>query len=90
LHIESKDYNFTIPKTVNQLSLWNGSKLINNLPEHIEKIFIKFNSDNKLNKKVENMSITIKEIIIENEEYKKYIKIPFETKITIQQFIYYL
>jgi hypothetical protein len=71
-----------LPKNVKYLSLTCKNNLINNIPEHIEKVYIYFND--KQDKKVENLPLTIKEIIINDEEYKKYIKIPFGTILTIK------
>jgi hypothetical protein len=42
--------------------------------------------DNEKYKKIDNIPLTIKEIIIKNEKYKKYIKIPFGCKLTINNF----
>jgi hypothetical protein len=85
----SKNNNIIIPKNVKELYIYNDNILINNLPEHIEKLFILFNYFSKT--KIENLPITLKEIIVEKNKYIKYIKIPFETKIIVDDelFIYY-
>jgi hypothetical protein len=73
-----------LPKSLKKLSLSCNNNLINNIPEHIEKIYIYFYYKYNYNKRVENLPSTIKEIIIEDEEYKKYIKIPFGCILTIK------
>jgi hypothetical protein len=73
-----------LPKNVNYLLLTCNNNLINNIPEHIEKLNIYFENDHISNKNVENLPLTIKEIIIKDKEYKKYIKIPFGTILTIK------
>jgi hypothetical protein len=77
-----------LPKTLKELSLTCNNNLINNIPEHIEKIYIWFSNDDKYDKKVENLPLTIKEIVIENEKFKDYIKIPFGCVLTIKKFEY--
>jgi hypothetical protein len=76
--------NFIIPKNVKELYIYNNNILINNLPENIEKINIFFDEENEINK-IENLPLLLKEIIIENEHHKKYIKIPFDTVVTIKK-----
>jgi hypothetical protein len=50
---------------------------------YIERLYIDcYHSKNK----VENLPSTLKEIIIEYEDDKKYIKIPFGTILTIKKF----
>jgi hypothetical protein len=75
-----------LPESLKELCLSCGNKLINNIPKNIEKLCIYFyDCDFKVyNKKVENLPLTIKEIVIQNEQFKKYIKIPFGCKINIQ------
>jgi hypothetical protein len=73
-----------LPKKLNYLLLTCNNNLINNIPEHIKKLYIYFHLDKKENKYIENLPSTIKEIIIIDEEYKKYIKIPFGTVLTIK------
>jgi hypothetical protein len=73
------------PKSLKELSLSHTNILINNIPNHIEKVFIKFYHNDKPYKKVENLPLTIKEIVIKKEIYKKYIKIPFGCKLTIKK-----
>jgi hypothetical protein len=72
-----------IPKNIKELSLSCNNNLINNIPEHIENIYIYFPNNEVYIKKIENLPPTIKEIVIKNEEYKEYIKIPFGCIITI-------
>ena len=71
-----------LPITIKELSLHCNNNLINNLPEHIEKLFINFYYKIK---KVENLPFTLKEIIIKDEKFKEYIKIPFGCILTIQK-----
>jgi hypothetical protein len=68
---------------VKTITLFCNNYLLNNLPEHIEKLFIIFFRDDKLNNKVENIPITIKEIVVV-KNYEKYIKKPFGTILTIK------
>jgi hypothetical protein len=88
--------NVKIPKNVTQLIINNDNIFLNNLPEEIKKIYIYFYSAEELasnknkNKNVENLSITLKEIVIQNKKYEKYLtKIPFGTIITIQKNLFY-
>jgi hypothetical protein len=46
-------------------------------------VYIKFDKDENIN--VNNLPLTIKEIVIEDEKYKKFIKIPYGSIITIQK-----
>jgi hypothetical protein len=73
-----------LPKNLKELKLTCNNNFINNIPKHIEKVYILFSGHNKNNKRVENLPLTIKEIIIEDEYYKKYIKIPFGSILTIK------
>jgi hypothetical protein len=73
-----------LPKSLKKLFLTCNNNLINNIPEHIEKVGVWFFDDESYNKKIENLPLTIKEIIIEDEEYKKYIKVPFGCILTIK------
>jgi hypothetical protein len=74
-----------IPKNLKELVIFHKNTLINNLPDNIEKIHIMFNLKNKNNKYVSNLPLSIKEIIIEKEKYKKFIKIPFSAILTIEK-----
>jgi hypothetical protein len=74
-----------IPKSVKEIMLYCDNNLLNNLPEHIEKVFIIFSFDDNYNKNISNLPITIKEIIIKNKKYEKYIKKPFDTILTINE-----
>jgi hypothetical protein len=106
--------NIKLPETVKSLSLYYNNPLLNNLPEHIEKVFIEFDDicqslidsdkeyfenkniyknyedylikrkNRKVNELITNLSSSIKEIIIKDEFFKKYIKIPFDCILTIQ------
>jgi hypothetical protein len=83
-HFQNK---IILPKTLKELSLTCNNNLINNIPEHIEKIYIYFSVYNEDgNTKVENLPSTIKEIVIEDEKFKDYIKIPFGCVLTIKKF----
>jgi hypothetical protein len=62
--------------------LTSENNLINNIPNYIEKIYIKFYENTKI---ISNLPITIKEIVLKKEKYTKYIKIPFNTIITINK-----
>jgi hypothetical protein len=75
--------NIIIPKKCKILSLTSNNKIINNIPEHVEKLHI-YCFDN--NTYISNLPITIKEIIINCEFHKKFIKnIPFGTLITVDK-----
>jgi hypothetical protein len=82
-HINS---DIKLPKNFNYLLLTCNNKLINNIPVHIKILNICFHYEEKENKYIENLPLTIKEIIIEKIKYKKYIKIPFGTILTIKKF----
>ncbi len=75
--------------------MYNCNKLINNLPQHVEKLYIHFinkklyakfiNYYDDYNKNIENLPSSIKEIIINHEKFKKDIKIPFGCILTIKK-----
>jgi hypothetical protein len=83
-----------LPKNLKKLSLNCNNNLINNIPKHIEKIYISFdyclveivdNNNNIITTiKINNLPLTIKKIVIENEKYKKCIKIPFGCVVSIK------
>jgi hypothetical protein len=72
-----------LPETVKEIYLTCDNDFINDIPEHIEKIYIEFYDDTTLNNKVYNLPKTLKEIIIEKKIYKKYIKISHNSNIII-------
>jgi hypothetical protein len=72
-----------LPKNLKELTLSCNNNLLNNIPKHIEKINIYFSWNIENNKRVENLPLTIKEIVIKNE-YKKYVKVPFGSILTIK------
>jgi hypothetical protein len=76
-----------LPKSIKKISLYSHCNLINNLPLWIEEVHIKFNYDNdKDNKEITNLPITLERITINDEKYLKYItKIPFGCDIIIQK-----
>jgi hypothetical protein len=76
---------FNLPKTIKELLLTANNDLINNIPEHIEKIYIYFINQHFYNKRADNLPMSIKEIIIENEKFKDYIKIPFGCILTVKK-----
>jgi hypothetical protein len=76
--------NFDIPLNVKELRTNFDNILLNNLPKHIEKLYIYFNTDITKNKIVGNLPLTLKEIVIHNEIYEKYVKIPFGSILTIE------
>jgi hypothetical protein len=78
--------NIILPKKLKKITLFHvNSSLINNLPENIEQIFIKFDNfcfvENELY--INNLPNSLKEIIIIKKQFEKYIKIPFGCKLTI-------
>jgi hypothetical protein len=81
--------NFIIPKNVKELYIYNYNSLINNLPEYIEKITIFFDEVEeehvKRIKKINNLPLLLKEIIITHKIYKEFINIPFGTILTINE-----
>jgi hypothetical protein len=67
--------------------LYSHCKLINNLPLQLEEVYIIFSFWNQFNKEVNNLPMTLKKVIIENEKYLKYItKKPFGCDIIIKDF----
>jgi hypothetical protein len=67
-----------LPKSIKKIGLYSHCNLINNLPLHINEVYIKFVNNDKYDKEVNNLPITLEKIIIENKRYLKYIiKIPF-------------
>jgi hypothetical protein len=84
LKLYCKNNKIIIPKNVSELYICDDNMLINNIPKNIEKLYIYF--VNLYYKNIQNLPITLKEIVIEKEEYKKYlIKIPFDTVIIIKK-----
>ncbi len=83
------DYNFNslsvFSKNLNILSLTCNNKLINNIPNNIEKLYITFYDDEYYNYYIENLPSTVLQIIIEDIKFKKYLKIPFSCILTIQK-----
>jgi hypothetical protein len=77
--------DFIFPKNLKKLLLTCNNKLINNIPKHIEKIYIDFDICEKHNSKIDNLPLTIKEIVIKDKKFKKYIKIPFGCILTIKK-----
>ncbi len=73
-----------LPKNLKELSLTCNNNLLNDIPKHIEKVYIRFSIDDQYNKRVENLPLTIKEIVINNKNYKKYVKKPFGSILTIK------
>jgi hypothetical protein len=73
-------------KNIKILALSCLTVLINNIPEHIDDLYIDFYHYNKDNKNVDNLPLTIKRIFIENEKHKNFIKIPFGCVLTIKKF----
>jgi len=67
-----------LSKSFKKIGLYSHCNLINNLPLRLEEVYIKFYDMNEYNKKVTNLPMTLKKIVIQNEKYLKYItKIPF-------------
>jgi hypothetical protein len=82
--------NAIIPKKCKTLSLIHSNKLLNNLPEHIEKIYIdRCNILKDMTKQynfIDNLPITIKEIIVPDEFTKNLLKnVPFETLVIVEK-----
>ncbi len=75
-----------LPKSIKKISLYSDCDLINYLPLWIEEVYIKFHGNDNYNKEVNNLSITLEKIIIENEKFLTYItKIPFGCNTIIQK-----
>jgi hypothetical protein len=73
-----------LPKSIKKISLFSHYNLINNLPLHIEEVYIKFSLNNEQNKEISNLPFTLDKIIIPNNKYLKYItKIPFNCIVDI-------
>jgi hypothetical protein len=94
LHTITFGYNFNkeikekmFPCSIKNICLWSHCNLIYNLPLRIEEVNIMFAEWNdKYNKEVNNLPMTLEKIIIEDEKYLKYItKIPFGCDIVIQK-----
>ena len=67
-----------LPCSIKKICLYAHNNLINNLPLHIEEIYIKFSILEGYNKEVTNLPMTLKKIIVDNKKYLNYItKIPF-------------
>ena len=64
--------------------MWSHNNLINNLPLHIENVYIYFHDRDIKN--IENLPPSIKKIIIQDEKYMKYItKVPFDCIVEIRK-----
>ena len=75
-----------LPPSIKKISLYSHCNLINNLHLRLEEVCIKFSDDDKYNKEITNLPITLEKITIEDEKYLKYItKIPFNCEIVIQK-----
>jgi hypothetical protein len=77
------DIIIEIPKNVKELHINSSNFLLNNLPYNIEKLFIKYWVDRKIN----NLPSTLKEIIIHDfigDEVMKNITIPFGSIVSIK------
>jgi hypothetical protein len=75
-----------LPKSIKKIGLYSHCNLINNLPLGIEEVYIDFYGNDKYNKEVTNLPITLEKIVISDEKYLKYItKIPFSCDIIIQK-----
>ena len=73
--------NIKIPMSVRYISLYSHNNLINNLPYHIETVFIKF--EYSIEHNIINLPYTIKKIIIGQKKDANYIKIPFDCILEI-------
>jgi hypothetical protein len=69
-------------KNLKELILTYNDNLINNIPECVEKLYIWFYKYHE-EIKIFNLPSTLKEIVIDNDIYIKFIKIPFGCKLTI-------
>jgi hypothetical protein len=59
--------------------------LLNNIPEHVEKLYIVEDQNERKKINIVNLPLTIKKIIIREEKHKKYlIKIPFGTILEVK------
>jgi hypothetical protein len=76
--------NILIPKNCKTLIISIYNKIIDNIPEHVEKLYIT-NIFRNNKKYVSNLPVTLKEVIVEDENSKKFIKMPFGTLITIDK-----
>jgi hypothetical protein len=74
----------TLPKNLKELVIYYGNRILDNLPNHIEKLFILFDNSH-IFALIDKLPSTLKEIVIENIKFKKYIKIPKGTIITIKK-----
>jgi 6,7-dimethyl-8-ribityllumazine synthase len=82
------DINVAIlPISIKKIFLSVNCNLINNLPSHIEEVYIRFNRDDTRNKKINTLPTTLKKIYIQYDNYLKYItNIPDGCKIVIEKF----
>jgi hypothetical protein len=71
-----------LPKNIKILSSTDNIFLLNNIPNHVEILHIMLFINNNI---IQNLPMTLKEIVISNKYYKKYIKIPFGCILTIQE-----
>jgi hypothetical protein len=79
--------NIIIPDNINTLYLTCNNNIINNLPYHIVKIYVKFSYNKEYNKNIDNISFNVKEIYVSDKKFKKYFrKIPLDTIIHLSNF----
>ncbi len=75
-----------LSESIKKITLFSHCNLINNLPLQLKEVCIKFSNDDKYNKEITTLPMTLKKITVENEKYLKYIaKIPFGCEIVIQK-----
>jgi hypothetical protein len=71
-------------KTKNLIFPYYFNEEINNIST--ETIIFSDSPESSIyNIKIDNLPLTIKEIVITDEEFKKFIKIPFDSILTIQK-----
>jgi len=85
-HFNQEIKNNVLPKSIKKIGLYSHCNLINYLPFQLEEVYIDFYDNNKYDKEVTNLPMTLEKITIEDEKYLKYItKIPFGCEIVIQK-----
>ena len=73
-----------LPKSIKKISLYSHYYLINNLPLHLDEVYILFCFNDIFNKEITNLPMTLKKITIFSKKNLKYItKIPFGCVVEI-------
>jgi hypothetical protein len=87
LKIDGKYFNkLILPINLKELVIYYENSILNNLPHHIEKLFILFKINYYDTPLIDKLPSTLKEIVIEDIKFATFIKKPKGTILTIKKF----